>query len=96
MALRSRQAASARARRRRRRIEVAQSLEALPRLFGVDAQRRRIRQLLQLLLEPREPPQARELLLQAIGERQQVVHVIERVVDLFGGQRAARPVGARV
>ena len=37
-----------------------------------------------------------ELLLQSRGQRQQVAYVIERVFDLLGGQRAARPVSARV
>ena len=44
--------------------------------------------LRQVLLEPRAPVQPPELLLQARGERQQVVHVIERVVQLLGRQRA--------
>src|SRR5204863_247710 len=78
------------------RVQVAQALDAQPRVVGLDRERARVLERGELFGEPVQAPEASELLLQSRGQRQQVAYVIERVLDLRGRQRAARPVGARV
>ena len=49
-----------------------------------------------VLVQPRQPAERRELLLELVPRAQQVVHVLDRVVQRLGGQRPAAPVRACV
>src|SRR4029077_17218428 len=78
------------------RVERAQAFQTQPGSLGRNGECALVGERRELLAEPREPSETLELLLQACRERQQITHVIERVLDLLRRQRAARPVGARV
>ena len=96
MAARSRQAASERTRRRRPGSESRRPFRRSPRLIRIDAEGAGVGELGEFLLQPLQASEAPERVLQVIGERQQIVHIIEGVARSARGQRPARPVGARV
>ena len=71
------------------RIKIAQPLQPQPRRLRISAQRARVGELGEFLVQPLQTPETGEILLQALGEGQQVMDVIERVGELLGRERAA-------
>ena len=96
IARRSRHAASAARQPLARRVEIAQSLDAAPGLVGIDRVGSGRVELGHFLLEPAPASELVQPLSQSLAQRRKVAHVIERVRELRVGQRAARPVGARL
>ena len=77
-------------------VESLKSFEPLPGAIRIHGGLHRPRQRREFLIQPREAIQAIQRFEQTLAQRQQISHVIERVLDLLVRQRPLRPVGARV
>ena len=76
-------------------VDPLQAFQPLPGAVRID-DRRAAATVARAPRRATQASQAVERLDQAIAQRQQVAHIVERVLDLLVGQRSPRPVGARL
>jgi hypothetical protein len=73
-------------------IQTAQSFDAQPGLFGFNHEAAYVHQGFELFPQPCGPSETFELFLEPVFQWQEIPHIVERVLDLFRGQRTPRPV----
>jgi hypothetical protein len=75
-------------------IPIAYAFESLPGFVGIDDDQCGVDEFAQIFLEPGAAAEAFEFGRQRIAQGQQITDIVERILDLCGRERSARPIGA--